>query len=70
MIATSRRSRSIRVISRQYEFSRLQGQTLALAYEVLVSVVSRKTGRLPRRRGDRDVFAGVPQSQERSAAGA
>jgi hypothetical protein len=70
MIATSRRSRSIRVISRQYEFSRLQGQTLALAYEVLVSVISRKAGRLPSRRADRDVLAGLLQSQQHSAAGA
>ena len=48
MIATSRRSGSKPAISRQYEFSRLQDQTLASAYEALVPINSRRPERLPR----------------------
>ena len=43
MIATSRKSASRPAISRQYEFSRLQDQTLASAYEALIPVVTRQT---------------------------
>jgi len=42
MIATSRRSASTPAISRQYEFSRLEDQRLASAYEALVPVASRR----------------------------
>ena len=45
MIATSRRSASKLAISRQYEFSRLQDQTLASAYEALIPVISRRLER-------------------------
>jgi hypothetical protein len=42
MIATSRRSASKPAISRRYEFSRLQDQTLASAYEALIPAISRR----------------------------
>lgn len=40
MIATSRKSTFPSLISRQFEFSRLQDQRLACAYEALIPVVS------------------------------
>ena len=70
MIATSRRSASIPIISRHYEFSRLQDQTLASAYEALIPVVSRRPKCLPPRCDDREVATGVHQSPQRSVAGA
>ena len=42
MIATSRKSASRPAISRQFEFSRFEQQTLASAYEALIPVVSRR----------------------------
>ena len=41
MIATSRKSRFPVTVTRQLEFSRLQSQRLAFAYEALIPVVSR-----------------------------
>jgi hypothetical protein len=46
MIATSRKSASAPTVRRRYEFSRLQDQTLAHAYEVLIPVVSLRPDRL------------------------
>jgi len=45
MIATSRKSTFPPPISRQFEFSRLQNQRIACAYEALIPVA---TGRLER----------------------
>lgn len=70
MIANSRRSASGPFISRHYEFSRLQDQTLASAYEALIPVVSRRPERPLRRRDDREAFTGVHESPQRSVAGA
>ena len=70
MIATSRRPGSIPAISRQYEFSRLQDQTLASAYEALIPGISRYPECPPRRRNDRQAFTGVRRSVQRSVAGA
>jgi hypothetical protein len=70
MIATSRKSSSTRTISRQYEFSRLQDQTLAWAYQALIPVASRRSERLPGRRDDRELFTGAYQPPQRSRAGA
>jgi hypothetical protein len=70
MIATSRKSASRPAILRQYEFSRLEGQTLASAYEALIPVVTRRPECLSHRRDDREVSTNSRRSQERSAAGA
>jgi hypothetical protein len=70
MIATSRRSASIPAISRQYEFSRLQDQTLAPAYEALIPIVSRRPECSPHRRNGREMFTGVQRSPQTSVAGA
>jgi hypothetical protein len=70
MIAPSRRSGNILAISRHYESSRVQDQTLASAYEALIPVVSRHPKHLPNRRDDREVVNGVLPSPQRSAAGA
>ena len=40
MIATSRKSTFPSLISRQFEFSRIQDQRIASAYEALIPVVS------------------------------
>jgi hypothetical protein len=70
MIATSKRSGAIPAVSRQYEFSRLQDQTLASAYEAFIPVISRRQECLPRRRNDRQAFSGVHGFPRRSVAGA
>jgi hypothetical protein len=70
MIATSRRSASRPAISRQFEFSRLEEQTLASAYEALIPVVSRRAESGPRRHDEREVLDGAHQSPRRSSTGA
>ena len=70
MIATSRRSASGPAISRQYEFSRFEHQTLASAYEALIPVISRQAKSGRRRPNNREVLNSVHQSTQRSAAGA
>jgi hypothetical protein len=70
MIATSRKSASRPAVSRQYEFSRLQEQTLASAYETLIPVVARRPECRPHRRADRDASTSVRRSPQRSVAGA
>jgi hypothetical protein len=69
MIATSRKSAPRPAVSRQYEFSRLQDQTLASAYEALIPVVSQRRESGPRRPDDREVLSSVYRTP-RSAAGA
>jgi len=70
MIAPSRNSRSIRSISRRYEFTRLQDQTLASVYEALIPVISRRPERRPHQGKDCEVFTGVHRFPQRSVAGA
>jgi hypothetical protein len=70
MIATSRRSASNPAISRQYEFSRLQDQTLASAYEALVPVVSRSLERLQVSGHPAELAPTKKTFQQPSAAGA
>jgi hypothetical protein len=52
MIATSRRSTLRPPLIRHFEFTRLQGQMIALAYQALIPVIScplkRQRGRLGR----------------------
>lgn len=70
MIAISRKSSSTLTISRQYEFSRLQDQTLACAYEVLIPVVSRHLESFPPRQHNDQISGTMTKSHQRSAIGA
>lgn len=45
MITSSRSSRLSPFVTRHFEFTRLQNQLIALAYQVLIPVVSRHTDR-------------------------
>lgn len=70
MIATSRKSVSRPAISRLFEFSRFQEQTIASAYEALIPVVARRQECRPHRRDDREASTNVHQSPRRSVTGA
>jgi hypothetical protein len=70
MIATSGKSSSTLTISRQYEFSRLQDQALACAYEALIPVVSRHLESVPARRGEVQTTRTKSNSHRPSAIGA
>jgi len=70
MIAKSKKSASRLAISRRYEFSRVDGQTLASAYEALIPIVSQRAESHSRQREDTEVLAVVHRSAQRSAAGA
>jgi hypothetical protein len=70
MSASSRKSITHPAISRQYDFSRLQDQTLASAYEALVPVVSRRTARDSHPRDQRVVVTSTHRSSHRTVAGA
>jgi hypothetical protein len=52
MIATSRKSTFPSLISRQFEFSRLQDQRLACAYEALIPVLPGRVERTEPRRSN------------------
>ena len=69
MIATSRKSASRPAVSREYEFSRLQNETLASAHEALIPVVSQRRGSGPRRPDEGEVLTTVYRAP-RSVAGA
>jgi hypothetical protein len=70
MNATSGKSSSSRTISRQYEFSRLQEQTLACAYEVLIPVISRRIANLRAQRDDIHATSTNASSHQPSGVGA
>jgi hypothetical protein len=69
MIALSRTSKFTLTISRQFEFSRLQDQTLACAYEALIPVVSRRPERFQTRRSNARIVPPVARSHRPSAVG-
>ena len=52
MIATSRKSTLSPPVSRRFEFTRLQNQSIALAYQALIPVVSRHLERSGSRSND------------------
>jgi hypothetical protein len=54
MIATSRKSTLSPPVSRRFEFTRLQNQSIALAYQALIPVVSRHLERLGPRSNDNE----------------
>lgn len=67
MILSSRKSTFPSLISRQFEFSRLQNQRLACAYEALIPVVSGRVERTEARRSnaggsDRSIGATPPSA--------
>ena len=69
MIAISRTSTFAPTISRQFEFSRLQDQTLACAYEALIPI-SRRSERFQSRRSNAEVTKTGARSLQPSAVGA
>jgi hypothetical protein len=70
MIANSRRSASKRLVVRQYEFSRFQGETFACAYEALIPAVARCLERARSARRGAEVTAMVDRLRRTSATGA
>jgi hypothetical protein len=70
MIATSRKSITYPTVSRHYEFSRIEDQTLASAYQALIPVVLRRLEHPLSQRGDREVLPGVHRPAQRLATGA
>ena len=54
MIATSRKSTLSPLVTRHFEFTRLQNQSIALAYQALIPVVSRHLERSRPRSNDND----------------
>ncbi len=70
MIATSRKFVCAPTISRQFEFSRLQHQTLACAYEALIPAASRRLERCRPRYPDDGLVGSRTASHRPSAVGA
>ena len=52
MIAPSRRPACSPLVTRHFEFTRLQGRSIASAYEALIPVTSRRVERPREGRGD------------------
>ena len=65
MIPSSRRSALSPPVARRFEFTRLQNQLIALAYQVLIPVVSRHTDR-PQPRPSRNPTTTVQTFQSRA----
>ena len=61
MIASSRRSALSPPVTRHFEFTRLQNQLIALAYQALIPVVSRRLER-PRSRSEHNQPTNDPES--------
>jgi len=68
MIATSRKSTLSPLVTRHFEFTRLQNQLIALAYQALMPIVSRHLER-PRPRPSRNQRTTI-QSRQSKAGGA
>jgi hypothetical protein len=67
MIATSRKSRFVPTISRHFEFTRLQNQLIALAYQALIPIISQPLQQ-PRGRLGRDRQGMVQRFQKAGGA--
>ena len=67
MIATSRKSTLSPPVSRRFEFTRLQNQSIVLAYQALIPVVSRHLER-PRSRSNDSELANTTIQRRRSQA--
>jgi hypothetical protein len=70
MIAFSRRSAPNLPITRQFEFTRLQNQFLAHAYQALIPVVSRRLEQAGSRHSDDEPATGTIQGLRSKAGGA
>ena len=68
MITSPRRSVLSPIVTRQFEFTRFQDQSIAVAYQALVPVVSRHLGR-PRSHDNQPATTIIPggRSQARGA---
>ena len=67
MITSARRSALSPPVIRHFEFTRLQSQSIELAYQVLIPVVSRHLGR-PRSRSNHNESAHTTIQRRRSKA--
>ena len=70
MIATSRKSTFPSLICRQFEFSRLQDQRLASAYEALIPAASGRIERTEPRRSNARISERGTETTRPSAVGA
>ena len=70
MIATSRKYTSPPTVSRQFEFSRLQHQWIACAYEALIPVASGRIERTEPQRSNAGIAKRAARATRPSAVGA
>ena len=70
MITHLRRATLSRLVTRHFEFSRLQDQLIAIAYHSLIPVVSRPLERPRSRCGQNEPAAAMIQSRRTKAGGA
>jgi hypothetical protein len=70
MIATSRKSTLSPPVTRRFEFTRLQNQSIALAYQALIPVVSRHLERSGSRSNDNEPAATTIPGLRSKARGA
>ena len=70
MIATSRKSILNPPVTRRFEFTRLQNQSVALAYQALIPVVSRHLERPRSRSHDNEPATTTIQGRRSKARGA
>jgi hypothetical protein len=70
MIATSRKSTLSPPVTRRFEFTRLEKQSIALAYQVLIPVVSHHLERPGSRSNDNEPAASTMPGLRSKARGA
>jgi hypothetical protein len=70
MIATSRKSTLSPPVTRRFEFTRLQNQLIALAYQALIPVVSRHLERPRSRSNDNEAANTTIQGRRSKSRGA
>jgi hypothetical protein len=70
MITSPRRSALCPPVIRHFVFTRLQEQSIAAAYQALIPVVSRHTGRPRSRAGDHEPATPTTQGLRSQARGA
>jgi hypothetical protein len=70
MSLSQRRSTLRPPVTRHFEFTRLQEQLIALAYQALIPVVSRHPGRPGSRQKDHDPVMTTPQGLRSRSGGA
>ena len=70
MIAKSRKSTLSPLVTRHFEFTRLQNQSIALAYQALIPVISRHLERSRSRSHDNEPATTTMQGRPSKARGA